>query len=79
MFTLLQGCGRKRRDMRVPEEKVGKNRLHLDLRPRDQAAAGQSADLRSSARDVGWGSDAALIVMTVPDRNVCVLRATTPQ
>jgi Glyoxalase-like domain len=51
--------------LRVPEEKVGKNRLHLDLRPRDQAAeVGRFEKLGARRGAVGQGSDATWIVMT---------------
>jgi Glyoxalase-like domain len=67
--------------LRVPEEKVGKNRFHLDLRPRDQAAeVGRFEKLGARRGDVGQGSDATWIVMTDPDGNeFCILRAATPQ
>jgi len=60
---------------------VGKNRFHLDLRPRDQAAeVGRFEKLGTRRGDVRQGSDATSIVMTDPDGNeFCILRAATPQ
>jgi catechol 2,3-dioxygenase-like lactoylglutathione lyase family enzyme len=65
--------------LRVPETKVTKNRLHLDLRPADQT--GEVARLEAlgarrvdvGQRDVGW------VVMADPDGNEFdVLKALTP-
>lgn len=67
--------------LRVPETKTVKNRLHLDLRPDDQAA--EVARLESlGARRVDIGQDAGVswVVMADPDGNeFCVLRALTPE
>ncbi len=67
--------------LRVPEEKAGKNRLHLDLRPEDQAAeVARLESLGARTADVGQGSDVSWVVMADPDGNeFCVLRALTPQ
>ncbi len=63
--------------LRVPEAKSVKNRLHLDLRPSDQAA--EVARLEQlGARRVAVGQDEAVtwVVMADPDGNeFCVLRA----
>jgi predicted enzyme related to lactoylglutathione lyase len=69
--------------LRVPEEKSVKNRLHIDLRPDDQAAevarlealGAVQVDVGQSAADtVTW------VVLADPDGNeFCVLRALTPQ
>jgi catechol 2,3-dioxygenase-like lactoylglutathione lyase family enzyme len=66
--------------LRVPEEKAGKNRLHLDLRPVDQAAeVARLERLGASRADVGQGSDVSWVVMADPDGNeFCVLKALTP-
>jgi catechol 2,3-dioxygenase-like lactoylglutathione lyase family enzyme len=63
--------------LRVPEEKAGKNRLHLDLRPRDQAAeVARLEDLGARRVDVGQGPDVTWTVLADPDGNeFCVLRA----
>lgn len=62
--------------LRVPELKTGKNRLHLDLRPRDQAAEVARLEALGARRvDVGQG-DVGWVVMADPDGNEFdVLRA----
>ena len=64
--------------LRVPENKVVKNRLHLDLRPADQSAeVARLEDLGASRVDVGQG-DVSWVVMADPDGNeFCVLRSLT--
>jgi Glyoxalase-like domain len=66
--------------LRVPEQKSGKNRLHLDLRPADQAAEVTRLEgLGARRADVGQGPEATWIVMADPDGNeFCVLRPFTP-
>jgi Glyoxalase-like domain len=65
--------------LRVPEDKAGKNRLHLDLRPEDQAAeVARLEGLGARRVEVGQGPDASWVVMADPDGNeFCVLRALT--
>jgi catechol 2,3-dioxygenase-like lactoylglutathione lyase family enzyme len=67
--------------LRVPEEKAGKNRLHLDLRPQDQAAeVARLEGLGARRADVGQGADASWVVMVDPDGNeFCVLRPLTAE
>src|SRR5215471_2955395 len=67
--------------LRVPEGKGGKNRLHLDLRPKDQAAeVARLEGLGARRADVGQGPDASWVVMADPDGNeFCVLRPLTPE
>jgi hypothetical protein len=67
--------------LKVPEEKEGKNRLHIDLRPADQAAeVARLEGLGAKRVDVGQGADATWVVMADPDGNeFCVLRALTPE
>ena len=67
--------------VRVPEEAVSKNRLHLDLRPQDQAAEVARLEALGARRaDVGQGSDVDWVVMTDPDGNYFdVLRPFTPE
>ena len=62
--------------LRVPEGKAGKNRLHLDLRPEDQAAeVARLEGLGASRADVGQGGDVSWVVMADPDGNeFCVLK-----
>jgi catechol 2,3-dioxygenase-like lactoylglutathione lyase family enzyme len=67
--------------LRVPEEKAGKNRLHLDLRPEDQAAeVARLEGLGARRADVGQGPDVNWVVMADPEGNeFCVLRPLTPE
>ncbi len=67
--------------LRVPEEVATKNRLHLDLRPQDQAAEVARLEALGAERaDVGQGRDVDWVVMKDPDGNYFdVLRAFTPQ
>ncbi|MEO6501131.1 MAG: VOC family protein [Jatrophihabitantaceae bacterium] len=65
--------------LRVREEKAGKNRLHLDLRPDDQAAeVSRLEELGAQRVDVGQGPDVSWVVMGDPEGNeFCVLRPLT--
>ena len=67
--------------VRVPEKKAGKNRLHLDLRPKDQAAEVARIEALGATRaDVGQGPDVSWVVLADPDGNeFCVLRALTAE
>jgi hypothetical protein len=67
--------------LRVPEDKAGKNRLHLELRPQDQAAeVARLEGLGARRVDVGQGPDVSWVVMGDPDGNeFCVLRALTEE
>jgi hypothetical protein len=67
--------------LRVPETKAVKNRLHLDLRPNDQAAEVARAQALGATRvDVGQGSDSTWVVLADPEGNeFCILRALTPE
>lgn len=66
--------------LKVPEQKAGKNRLHLDLRPADQAAeVARLESLGAGRADVGQGPEATWVVMADPEGNeFCVLRPFTP-
>ncbi|MEP6815404.1 MAG: VOC family protein [Marmoricola sp.] len=61
--------------LRVPESKAVKNRLHLDLRPKDQAAEVARLEALGARRvDIGQG-DVSWVVLEDPDGNeLCVLR-----
>ena len=67
--------------LRVPEAKTVKNRLHLDLRPDDQAAEVARLEALGATRvSVGQGDDATWVVLADPEGNeFCVLRALTPE
>ena len=62
---------------RVPEPKTVKNRLHLDLRPLDQAAEVARLEGLGAVRvDVGQPDDVSWVVLADPDGNeFCVLAA----
>ncbi len=63
--------------LRVPEGKPGKNRLHIDLRPDDQAAeVARLTELGARRIDIGQRPDVTWVVMADPEGNeFCVLRA----
>jgi len=63
--------------LRVPEAKTIKNRLHLDLRPADQAAEVARLESLGARRvSVGQGEEATWVVLADPDGNeFCVLKA----
>ena len=67
--------------LRVPEAKPGKNRLHIDLRPKDQAAEVARLEALGARRvDVGQGAEVTWVVLADPDGNeFCVLRAFRPE
>ena len=67
--------------LRVPEDKAIKNRLHLDLRPKDQAAeVARLEGLGARRADVGLGAEVCWVVMADPGGNeFCVLRPLTPK
>ena len=67
--------------LKVPETKAVKNRLHLDLRPTDQAAEiARFANLGAPRLDIGQDDDATWVVMADPEGNeFCILRALTPE
>jgi catechol 2,3-dioxygenase-like lactoylglutathione lyase family enzyme len=66
--------------LRVPGGKAGKNRLHLDLRPEDQAAeVARLQGLGARLADIGQGPEVSWVVMADPDGNEFdVLRPLTP-
>jgi catechol 2,3-dioxygenase-like lactoylglutathione lyase family enzyme len=66
--------------LRADSEKTGKNRLHLDLRPQDQAAeVARLQGLGARPVDIGQGGQISWAVLADPDGNeFCVLRELTP-
>jgi predicted enzyme related to lactoylglutathione lyase len=62
--------------IRVPDDKVVKNRLHLDLRPDDQAAeVARLLALGATHVDLGQG-DVSWVVLADPEGNeFCILSA----
>jgi hypothetical protein len=67
--------------LRVPESKTVKNRLHMCLRPDDQATEVRRLEsLGASQVSVGQGPEATWVVMQDPEGNeFCVLRALTAE
>ena len=61
----------------VPEAKSTKNRLHLDLRPDDQAAEVARAEALGARRvSIGQGPDVSWVVLADPEGNeFCILRS----
>jgi hypothetical protein len=66
--------------IKAPEARSGKNRLHLDLRPEDQAAEVTRLEALGATRaDVGQGDNRPWIVMADPEGNeFCVQNAHPP-
>jgi len=66
---------------KVSERKTGKNRLHIDLRPEDQAAEVARLEALGATRaDVGQSGDESWVVLADPEGNeFCVLRAYTAE
>jgi glyoxalase superfamily protein len=62
--------------VKVPDRKTVKNRLHFDLRPKDQAAEVQRLiDLGAQRTDIGQSDTVTWVVMADPEGNeFCVLR-----
>ena len=71
------GVGPRLFFQRVPEGKVVKNRLHLDLRPDDQDAEVERLLDRGARRvDVGQSAEVPWVVLADPEGNeFCVLSA----
>ncbi len=65
--------------LRVPEGRSIKNRLHLDLRPDDQAKEVSRAESLGAHRaSIGQGDDVSWVVMADPEGNeFCILRPLT--
>ncbi len=66
----------------VPEDKTVKNRLHIDVNPRDrdqEAEVERLLLLGARRADVGQGDDVSWVVMADPEGNeFCVLRSRKP-
>jgi len=67
--------------LKVPEEKAGKNRLHIDLRPEDQAAeVARLEGLGARRVEIGQAPEVSWVVLADPDGNeFCVLRPLRPE
>ncbi|MCU1361883.1 MAG: glyoxalase [Ilumatobacteraceae bacterium] len=66
--------------LRVPDAKAVKNRIHLDLRPDDQAAEVARYEAMGARRvDIGQSDDVTWVVLADPEDNeFCILRAARP-
>jgi predicted enzyme related to lactoylglutathione lyase len=66
--------------VKVPDDKVTKNRLHLDLRPADQTSEAERLEALGARRiDIGQSPDATWIVFADPEGNeFCLLRTLPP-
>jgi predicted enzyme related to lactoylglutathione lyase len=64
----------------VPDSKTVKNRLHIDLRPDDQAAEVARIEALGARRvDIGQAPDVSWVVLADPEGNeFCVLRPLRP-
>ena len=73
----VNGIGPDLLFLKVPEEKRVKNRLHLDLRPDDQASEVARLEALGASRvEVGQSPHVSWVVMADPEGNeFCVLRA----
>jgi predicted enzyme related to lactoylglutathione lyase len=67
--------------VKVPDDKVAKNRLHLDLRPDDQASEAERLESLGARRiDIGQSPESTWIVFADPEGNeFCLLRALPPE
>ena len=67
---------------RVPEDKAVKNRLHIDVNPRDRdqdEEVERLLALGATRTDVGQGPDVSWVVLADPEGNeFCVLRTRKP-
>jgi predicted enzyme related to lactoylglutathione lyase len=66
--------------IRVPDAKGTKNRLHLDLRPTDQAAeVARLESLGARQVDIGQGEQSWVVLADPEGNEFCVLRPLAPQ
>lgn len=66
--------------LRVPEDKLTKNRLHLDLRPEDQdTEVARLESLGARRVDVGQGEQTWVVLADPDGHEFCVLRAFTAE
>ena len=60
----------------TPDTKLHKNRLHLDLRPDDQAAeVARALELGAARVDIGQGEPTWVVMADVEGNEFCILRA----
>jgi len=66
--------------VKVPDAKDSKNRLHLDLRPTDQAAeVSRLEGLGARQVDIGQGEPSWVVLADPEGNEFCVLRPLAPQ
>ena len=66
--------------LKVPEGKAVKNRLHLDLRPDDQAAEVARFEALGATRvDIGQGEQTWVVLADPEGNEFCILRALPPE
>jgi hypothetical protein len=67
--------------LHTPDEKVVKNRYHLDLRPDDRdAEVDRLVGLGATKVDIGQGPEVTWVVLADPEGNeFCILRALTAE
>jgi hypothetical protein len=77
-----EGSGPTLLFIKVPDEKVVKNRLHIDVSPRDRdqdEEVERIIGLGARRIDIGQGADATWVVLADPEGNeFCVLRTRRP-
>jgi hypothetical protein len=65
--------------LNVADGKVAKNRVHLDLRPDDQAAEVARLEVLGARRiDIGQGEQTWTVMTDVEGNEFCVLRERAP-
>ena len=81
-LTGPEGSGPTLLFVKVPEKKRVKNRLHIDVNPRDREQAEEVERilaLGATHADVGQGPDVSWVVLADPEGNeFCVLRTRKP-
>ena len=67
--------------LQAPDEKVVKNRYHLDLRPEEQSAeVDRLVGMGATKVDIGQGPEVTWVVLADPEGNeFCILRALTAE
>lgn len=67
--------------LKAPDEKVVKNRYHLDLRPEDRdAEVDRLIGMGATKVDIGQGPEVTWVVLADPEGNeFCILRALTAE
>jgi catechol 2,3-dioxygenase-like lactoylglutathione lyase family enzyme len=70
------GSGANLLFLQVPESKTVKNRLHFDLRPKDQAAEVERVKaLGATEVDIGQGDQTWVVLADIEGNEFCILRS----